>query len=371
MMATDKYPGRDYPTLVDYIPAIYMSRIDPTNSQIEITVNTMYLDGRTIAKIGSGFIRDHSEPIENRDILTYEFVDPKWSTVMFNYDMEEIETYFTREEGTLKVYTVNTSKALSSNTFKRLYYIVDFTDGTKWVNNVNYMECGKDWVMGKSCDAYRYEQDKEYDNVRYLLADAPEKFIKPDPKVTSEPESTSEPETTPELEPTAEMETVLDPEPIAEPESTQEVEPILESDSTPELVIEPEPVSITEPIMEPTTPVIETVSEVIVEETPRNNEIVLASAPQIIDTVKVEEISTDTDDEVEDVYDVLTESPDGPGETTLDIPLLGKSGEEASEIVEMQDSNWLLIFIAGVTLGAISTWFLFSLINRYKYKRDL
>jgi hypothetical protein len=56
--------------------------------------------------------------------------------------------------------------------------------------------------------------------------------------------------------------------------------------------------------------------------------------------------------------DVAVDTPEGPGETTLDVPTLGK----ASKI----DFNWLPYFLGGAVLGWILTWFLVYIVMKKK-----
>ncbi len=363
VMATDEFPGHDYPTMYNWIPAIFIQDVDATNNQFKIIVNTRYLDGKTVASISAGWVYDYSNPDANRDILAYDTVDPAWAVKALDISMTELETWLYSETGIFRVYVVDAETELRNNTSFKMFYIVNFTDGTKWINDLDYSVCSG-WVEGKNCTTTMYIQGKYHDNVKYVLANAMEKFVRtiPDPVPEPEPNPEPEPVTDPEPIPEPTPEPVSEPEPVPEPTPEPTPEPALTIDPAP--TVEPELTSVTEEKPEVKT-------EKISEETPRNDEIVIASAPQMVDTVRIQEISTDTDETEEDVYDIMTESPDGPGETTLDVPLLGKSEEDATEVAETENFNWLLIFIAGVALGAISTWFLFSLINRYKYKRDL
>ena len=58
----------------------------------------------------------------------------------------------------------------------KIYYTAEFLDGTRWVNDVDYSECQKQWVTGKYCTAAEYKVGAEHNNVIYELMDAPTKF---------------------------------------------------------------------------------------------------------------------------------------------------------------------------------------------------
>lgn len=356
VMATTEYPGHDYPAMYNWIPVVYLSDIDLTSNQIKIIVNTTHLEGKTISKISAGWVSDYSNPAATADILSYETLDVDWAVKAMDVDAKELETYLANEVGIFYVYIVDALVDLRENLTLKMFYIVDFTDGTKWINDLSFPKC-IGWIEGQKCTVTMYTKEKYHDNVQYILGAAQEKFIRKIPE--PEPEVIPEPEVVPEPEAIS--------EPVSEPEPTSEPAPVIEP--------------VAEPVAETKTevePVIETVTESTSEsefaseeviEAPRNdeNEIVIASAPQTIDTVKIENISTDIDEEYID-YDELTESPEGPGETTLDVPMLG---EVETIEVDQEEFNWLPVFIAGVAVGAILTWFLFSIIHSMRYKRDL
>lgn len=379
VMATTEYPGHDYPEMYRWIPVIYLPDIDLTNNQIKIIINTMSLSGKTVSRISAGWVSDYSNPEATADILSYETLDVDWAVKALDVSAGELNTYLAKEVGIYNIYIVDALVDLKENRTLKMFYIVDFTDGTKWINDLSFPKC-IGWTEGQKCTVTMYTQEKYHDNVQYILGAAQEKFIRtiPEPEPVVEPEPTPEPEPTSEPEPVVESEPTPEPEPVLEPEPTSEPEPVLELINDPatepktetETVVEPQSKPATEPVssLEP-----DTQSEATTVETPRNdeneneNEIVVASAPQTIDTVKVEKVSTDTDEEYID-YDELTESPEGPGETTLDVPMLG---EPETIEVDQEEFNWLPVFIAGVAVGAILTWFLFSIIHSMRYKRDL
>ncbi len=337
VMATSNYPGHDYPPRAsNNVPAIYMSRIDIENNQIEFTVDTERLDDKTISNIGVGWAKNNSYLMENSNILEYETVETDWSEKVLKKSTDELASYLARSSEFEQVYIIDADVDIKSNELNKMFYIVDFTDGSKWINNASYEDCGQAWVPGLNCVAGRFSSMKEYDNVVYVTAGAPEKFIGTNPEPT-EPEP-------------------VEPEPITpDPTVSDDVGP-----TTPEPVVDdPEPV-VSDPEVISENREIENEEKAQVND--NKNTVVLASAPQTIDTVQSKNITLDDDEEDNNIYEELTEAPEGAGETTLDIPMLGGTNK-------CDEFNWLPYFIAGTALGAISIWFLFSIIKKVKNDR--
>jgi hypothetical protein len=321
--------------------AVALTKIDPTNSQVRFTID-MEETGK-IAGIGVGWVTDKSAA--PRYILFYETMDEPWIEKFFYKEWDDFSTYLSGQDGKFNSYTVDGDIELSLNTTNKLFYIVDFEDGTKWINEATYSVYGESWIEGKSFDARFYRNDLNFDTVIYEQVDASEKFIRVLPEPEPEPEPvTSEPE--PELE----------PEPVtSEPTKEEKIE------ESPE----------TDPIPSSETEVKTAIIEVAPSDEEKESTVTTASDPKTIDTVIKKSVTTDTDedyDEYEDEsFDELTESPEGLGETTVDVPVLGNTMEESPA-----SNNSILYIIGGTALGAGLTWFLFSLYRKYKKdKRNL
>jgi len=66
-------------------------------------------------------------------------------------------------------------------------------------------------------------------------------------------------------------------------------------------------------------------------------------------------------EEIPEYMEEPDESFDGPGETTLNVPALGRVQDD--DKVEEDKSVWIF-FITGICVGATGAWFLLSLIKR-------
>ena len=88
-----------------------------------------------------------------------------------------------------------------------------------------------------------------------------------------------------------------------------------------------------------------------------SSDIVEAATVKTVENVMVLD-SDDEDYEEEIGKEEVDLAPEGPGDTTLEVPTLGKT--------EINEFNWLPYFIGGAVLGAFSTWFLISMINKRK-----
>ena len=408
VFASEEYPGTDYPPRINNIPGFYITVIDPTNNQIEFTLNTLF--NKEPARFGVAWIRDRSEPVLNADIRSFTGIDESTSTKVFwsdDYDLD-LESYHSRDTaGFLRKYVVDSEVDLSHNTFRELYYIIETTDGDRWVNKAIYQECGDAWTEGKACAMSWIKNDVEVDNVAYALTDAPEKFINKNiPRVAATPEPepvTPEPEPEPVTPEPAEPEPVepepanpepVEPEPVMpEPEpANPEPEPVNPEPVEPEpLISELEPtVSESEPVIpestnstsaESTEPVTSKTETVI-----SKTEVKTSSEPVALVTVAKVEVpntdqsSTDTaddvaeisevefddeyDDEYED-YDEYSDSNEGFGDTTLEIPMLGGT-DETKEKSSCEKENVIPYILIGAGIGATLTCFLLFVINRVK-----
>ncbi len=320
VMATDEYSGRDYPQFHDGVPAITLSRIDETNNQLEFIVDTRYMGNRKPTRLSAGLPLDYDD--SGFELLAHENVDDSNSIRVLNIDWNEALAYRT-SSGIYDVYIFNPEVNLGDDVIHKMFYVVDFADGTKWINLAIYDACAN-WKDGNSCNVLYYDGTREYATAIYRLTKAPAKFDVPlwEPKVSDGEE---ELETEEKLENEGELGTE---EELETSEEESETEP--ESNSGVVVAIETE------------------------EEA---REVLLSSMPKTLDTIDIE------GSEGEEIVD----SPDGAGETTLDVPILGNMKQK-----EEKTFNWLIYFIAGTAVGATSTLFLFSMFKRFKNgKRSL
>lgn len=333
VMATSEYPGHSYPERLPNIniPGVTVNRIDFENNQIEMVFNPRTYLNKTIEKVSMGWVKNHSEEVDNLDLLSYGTVNIGWAQKVFEMDFETLKTYKAKEIGVYQVLILDPDDGvdLKTNLDKRMFFIVDFTDGTKWIDQLTYDNC--DYIPGKSCNVLRYQYEREYDVLIYALADAPTKFVR----------------------------------------NLSETEPVDTENNNVDVDIS-ETVDDTENA---------DISGEVEENETDTTKVVVASMPETIDTVNRDVKSSDDDaidmkkedldelDETEDVDGVeeYDESFDGPGETTLDIPILGGVSAE-----KCNNTDWILIFISGAVAGTVLTSFLFSMIRYIKEaKRSL
>ena len=336
VMATSEYPGHSYPERLSNIniPGVTVNRIDFENNQIEMVFNPRTYLNKTIKKVSMGWVKNHSEEVDNLDLLSYGTVNVGWAQKVFEMDFETLKTYKAKEIGVYRVFILDPDDGvdLKTNLDKRMFFIVDFTDGTKWIDQLTYSNC--DYTPGKSCNVLRYQYEREYDVLIYALADAPTKFIRNLPE--TEPVNTGNDSVDANIDETLDDAENVDVSGEVEEKDTNETDTI---------------------------------------------EVVVASMPETIDIVNREVKSSDDDtmsmkkedldelDESEntDGVEEYDESFDGPGETTLDIPVLGGVSSE-----KCNNADWILIFISGAVAGTVLTSFLFSMIRYIKEaKRSL
>lgn len=348
--ASDEFSGVDYPSRINNIPAVYISRIDFTNNELEFTLNT--LEGKKLARFGAAWVKDRSDEYLNADARSYPSVDEVWSEKIFwsdDYDLD-IESYHSNDSSFFKRYTVDAIVDLKDNIYWDMYYIAETTDGIRWVNKVTYGNCGSVWQAGKACIGNVFRNETEVDNVQYFLRDAPEKFTKteiPRVVVIPDPEPTVEPEPTPESEP------VVEPEPTFELESTPEPELTMGSETT----IEPEAtVNETENISKP------------------ENDPVLITGVEVLATQGLTDTDNDINEEFEDniieELEDFNEFYEGFGDSTLGVPILGGVNEDGEE-PECEEINVLMYFIFGAAVGAILAWFLSFIIKMISTSKEL
>ena len=316
VFASEEYPGHDYPWQLYGMPVFSITRIDLTNNQLEFSMNEVGLYGKVLKNFGAGWITDHSAGVENMDLRAYESVSNVWSQRVFWSDDNDLSSYISYDDGSWKKYTVDAEVDLRSNTTYRLFYIAEFEDGDKWISRISYEDCASAWTEGMSCDSNGYISGSlNYDHTKFNLVAAP-------------------------IKATTELDQPVAEEPAAE-------EPIQEPASEPELT------------PEPTLEVAAT--ETTAEQPEMKTDNVEAATVKTVESVMVlegdtEEIDEEADDEADD--EEIDLSPEGPGETTLTVPTLGKT--------EVIGFNWLPYFIGGAVVGGGLTWFLVYLNNKRK-----
>ena len=314
VFASEEYPGHDYPGQLYGMPVFSITRIDLTNNQLEFSMNEVGLYGKVLKNFGAGWITDHSAGVENMDLRAYESVSNVWSQRVFWSDDNNLSNYISYDDGSWKKYTVDSEVDLKSNDTYRLFYIAEFEDGDKWISRISYEDCASAWTEGMSCDSKGYISGSlNYDHTKFKLVAAPKKIV-------DEPE-----------------------QPVVEPVA---VEPVSE-EPTPEPTPTPENMT-TEP----------TVEQLGTEA--KTNDVEAATVKTVENVMVIggdtEEIDDEADDETDD--EEIDLSPEGPGETTLDVPTLGKT--------EVIGFNWLPYFIGGAVVGGGLTWFLVYLNNKRK-----
>ena len=318
--ASELYPGHDYVPLNNSgEPVFYISRIDPTNNELEFTLDKEVVNESEIQGVEVGWISDRSSNVLEMDVLSYETASNSWSQRVFANGETSFSTYFSEENDFYRKYLVPTEVDLKNNVFKDLFYIVNLDNGEKWINSIDYGDCGYAWYYGESCDVIGFMAGMELNNIFYQLVDTTMK----DTGVEPEPAPVSEPESEPVVEP-------LEPEPTVEPAD--------------ELVIKPEK---TEAELE------STVKDE--QETPRK----IATVASFVKDVKEMNSGGDSEENNDE-----TEVLEGSGDTVLDVPLLGKAEEKTENPLW-----WLPFFIGGTAFGAVSTWFLFFIFDRHKRNR--
>ena len=357
---------RSFPKIVDGLPTFILSRVDLTNNQLEFSVNVNWLGEKVLSNFGAGYVTNRAA-VRSLDILEYDSVSNPWSERVFWSDNEELSKYMYKSGGIdgWAKYVVDAESDLLLNNSGELFYLAEFADGDKWLNEFDYSECLIEWSRGMECDAMPIMNgNSQTFEIKYILSEAPDGKLmvgqtqeqKNKNEIVSGPESGSEPESRSELESGSE------PEPEnsevvseLEPETNIEVETEalggeitnnafnIENADELEGKVDNEAVEVS----------IET-KKVLATKNSENgakSDLKLASVKQT--TKEAKEIGDGVAD-----GDVAVDTPEGPGETTLDVPTLG----EASKI----DFNWLPYFLGGAVLGWILTWFLVYIVMKKK-----
>ena len=317
VFASEQYPGHDYPEKVYSMPALSVTRIDLTNNELIFSFNTIGLYGRTLEHFGAGWITDDAYELENMDVRSIDSVSNPWSKRVFWNDTTDLSEYITYKEndGPWVKYTVDAEVDLKENTSGKMFYIAEFDDGGKWISWFSYKDCLNDFSDGMACEVCGYVDGMpDYDHTNYSLIPVRKKE-KQAPAVITEPE----------------------PEVITEPES---------------VISEPEEV-----ILDSEPKVDNSIADLKTETTEESSNEVSPATVKTIENVMVLGSDIEEYEEDDESEDELGLSPEGPGETTLEVPTLGKT-----EVV----FNWLPYFIAGFALGGTSTWFLVYIYNKKK-----
>ena len=357
---------RSFPKIVDGLPTFILSRVDLTNNQLEFSVNINWLGEKVLSNFGAGYVTNRAA-VRSLDVLEYDSVSNPWSERVFWSDNEDLSKYMYKSGGIdgWAKYVVDAESDLLLNDSGELFYLAEFADGDKWLNEFDYSECLSEWSRGMECDAMpMMNGNSQAFEIKYILSEAPDGKLmvgqtqeqKNKNEIVSGPESGSEPESRSELESGSEP----------EPENSEVV-----SELEPETNIEVE----TEALGGETTNNAFNIENADELEGKVDNEVVEASietkkvlatknsengAKGDLKLASVKQTTKETKEIGDGVADgdVAVDTPEGPGETTLDVPTLG----EASKI----DFNWLPYFLGGAVLGWILTWFLVYIVMKKK-----
>ena len=358
---------RSFSKIVDGLPTFILSRVDLTNNQLEFSVNINWLGEKVLSNFGAGYVTNRAA-VRSLDILEYDSVSNPWSERVFWSDNEDLSKYMYKSGGIdgWAKYVVDAESDLLLNDSGELFYLAEFTDGDKWLNEFDYSECLSEWSRGMECDAMpMMNGNSQAFEIKYILSEAPDGKLmvgqtqeqKSKNEIVSGPESGSEPES-------ENFEVVSEPE-IA----VENIENATDVENGTDIEVETEALGgettnntfNIENADELEGKVDNGVVEVSIEtkkvlatknsENGAKGDLKLASVKQT--TKEAKEIGEGVAD-----GDVAVDTPEGPGETTLDVPTLG----EASKI----DFNWLPYFLGGAVLGWILTWFLVYIVMKKK-----
>ena len=400
--ANREFPGYDYVLQDDEgMPVIYLSKIYPGSNKLEILIEKSELDDSAIQEVGIGYTYKNTVNVWDQRELVSEDDNIKRFLVPAGINVIEAEHYY-------------------------FFYTVTFNNGEKWVNSIDYGDCGRYWREGRACKAAGFIPGFMTENIVYVfykmenesfesesaLESGSEPEPKPEPESEPEPEPEPEQESIPDSESTPESEQPFEPEPVPEPELAPEsgagASPELESESQSEPELDPESTpkaSGTELNPEPDVPEIESASEQPDNtiEVERETELNSENEPELIPKENtneenfeeiefdqgVEELGNDvgldgtllspistsvtaitgSNDNAEwventEYIDDNFEVFEGSGDTTLDVPILGVPHSEIKGVL-----NWILFFGVGNVTGAISTWFLLFILKRRREGR--
>lgn len=397
------YPGHTYVMLNPYWPVFFISRIDFTNDQIEFAFEPTSLEGtgKELVRIGVYYV---SDPNYEFDIRTITDFDHDFLTKIAEND-RPLSYYYVRWSG-YKHYLFDSEVELGLLKNYKLYYFAELSDGTYWADMADFASCREGWKYGFMCQGLGFHIDdnsKPYGWTKFTEKPAPQKYE--NPCLTGDLDCVKEVEVEVERECNCQCEKCEEcpkceechdePTPVQEPEpSTSEPEPTGElEDNTDET--EPtsgeeelaeasdEPTEATDGPTEATDVPTNELHEPTEDDGSNENAFYLEQINAMLDaayelnretsdnvskmmsfmnrntgtnTVVVREVSTNIPES--DLSDL--EGHEGAGETTLNVPVLGKA--EKTEVKE--DEHALLFFIFGVIAGGTSPWFLLLIQKR-------
>jgi hypothetical protein len=321
------------------IPIIHVARIDMTNNQIEFRVSSLTVGSRKIKEVELLYLPDG---VDEEQLLDYDLSEMEGVKTAFK-NSENFEEYYVDMVNFYRSYIVDTFYDLKENEIGEMMFVVRLESGEAWVDKIDYKMCKNLWKPGADCYEAGFVIKNEVNSTIYSMAVAPERYVPPEKiietvvvevPVEKEPDEaeTGSDETGEESENTGNSET----ESESKPESGDNNETGVEIEKNTEEAEE----NVEKQSDNQNT---ELSSEIVIDDSYRKKEI-------IIDNSILEE----TDNE----------SHEGPGETTLDVPVLGKVETEVKE-----DSSWLNWFLIGFCSGTILTSFLFLTIKRVKDSR--
>jgi len=238
--------------------------------------------------------------------------DPRVYTIDANYAQRvfsadgDLSEYHVRFFNDTWKYRFSSEVDLKENPNSSLFYIIRLDNGARMVNEVSYGNCMAEWEDGKGCELDLY-RGTTYNNIVYKLVDVVKAF------------------------------------PEGGEDNSEGGETGDEAENRNEKTVEMENSSATTSVNNGGGS--EKSSNKIVSEAGTGGE-------------SKEEPSEELE-EVEESEDDFTEVEEGAGDTTIEVPKLGGPENNCNEI------NWILIFLGGAGLGAISTWFLINKLGKH------
>ena len=370
------------PPIIDDLPAFVVSRIDLTNNQFEFSINLNGILDEKLKNFGLFYLTGQAST-NNVDVLALDSVNNDWLEQAFWSDDKDLAQYIYADgaQNGWRKYVVDTKSDILANTSRKILYVAEFESGKRWVSSADYSDCYRGWYYGMSCNAVGVPT-ADATKVLYMSMPAPEGKLLAKEKDVVVPESSPEVNVEPEVAPESSSEVGVEPETVAEaatesgvesslePEaaldSAPDVEPAVELKSVPD--VEPAVESKSAPDVEPATESVLTSKKVSKDEENLTVEPLVEDKAEA-DVVKLATVEAKSvaknkigaEAEVAPVADTgeTTETPEGPGETTLDVPILGGNNESLK-------FNWIPYFVGGAVLGWILTWFLVYFVMKKK-----
>ena len=355
------------PVGFDERPQFELTKIDLTNNKLDFGMTQVRLPGE-IQDFGAWIVKDDN--VADSEELGEDALLRAFSNAGIGAD-----NYYRYSVSTTKHYVVPAEINLLEESTGKILYMTELLDGTVWAHLIDYSECLSGWTFGKACVADTFERDSNWNvtEINYVLADVeiePEETEEPgesdepvvpdDPGVTDEsgglnesgvtdiPGEPDEPGTTDESgvpDKSGEIKESGVPDDIRESEN-------MESNNRQENLSgnEPENLSRDDGLKDDGPARVDDADNFSNLATTGNPDGAgnynTASSSNMVDT-------SDTNEETNESKEV----EEGAGNTTLEVPELGKKTESENTL---QNLTWLLIFLAGALTGALSTWFLLS-----------